>query len=94
MLLNSYPQKMLKKTLTMPLNRRTLHLHKQLLLLLSKKLTLPLEGFDADALDEILGLRAKGLRSCVMLPVGYRDSENDCWLILLKLEKAKKTWLL
>jgi hypothetical protein len=54
MLLNSYPQ-MLKKTLTMPLNRRTLHLHKQLLLLLSKKLTLPLEGFDADALDEILG---------------------------------------
>jgi hypothetical protein len=46
---------MLKKTLTMPLNRRTLHLHKQLLLLLSKKLTLPLEGFDADALDEILG---------------------------------------
>jgi nitroreductase len=41
MLLNSYPR-MLKKTLTMPLNRRTLHLHKQLLLLLSKKLTLRL----------------------------------------------------
>jgi hypothetical protein len=36
MLLNSYPQKMLKKTLTMPLNRRTLHLHKQLLLLLEE----------------------------------------------------------
>jgi hypothetical protein len=83
---------MLKKTLTMPLNRRTLHLHKQLLLL-SKKLTLPLEGFDADALDEILGLRAKGLRSCVMLPVGYRDSEND-WLVNLTKVKKAKTWLL
>jgi hypothetical protein len=88
MLLNSYPQRMLKKTLTMPLNN-TLHLHKQLLLLLSK-LTLPLEGFDADALDEILGLRAKGLRSCVMLPVGYRDSEND-WLVnLTKVRKSKE----
>jgi hypothetical protein len=42
--------------------------------------------------DEILGLRAKGLRSCVMLPVGYRDSEND-WL-LTKVRKAKETWLL
>jgi hypothetical protein len=35
MLLNSYPQKD-EKTLTMPLNRRTLHLHKQLLLLLEE----------------------------------------------------------
>jgi hypothetical protein len=40
-------------------------------------------------LDEILGLRAKGLRS-VMLPVGYRDTEND-WLVnLTKVRKAKK----
>lgn len=52
--------------------------------------TTPLEGFDADALDEILGLRAKGLRSCVMLPVGYRDSEND-WLVnLTKVRKRKE----
>jgi hypothetical protein len=42
MLLNSYPQKMLKKNFNHAANRRTLHLHKQLLLLLSKKLTLPL----------------------------------------------------
>lgn len=43
----------------------------------------PLEGFDPDAVDEILGLREKGLRSCVMLPVGYRDADND-WLVNLK----------
>ena len=47
----------------------------------------PLEGFDPDALDEILDLRAKGLRSCVMLPVGYRDTEND-WLV--SLPKVRK----
>jgi nitroreductase / dihydropteridine reductase len=45
--------------------------------------TTPMEGFDANALDEILDLRAKGLRSCVLLPIGYRKTEND-WLVNLK----------
>jgi len=50
----------------------------------------PLEGFDPDALDEILGLREKGLRSCVMLPIGYRDDKND-WLVnLAKIRKSKE----
>lgn len=43
----------------------------------------PMEGFDPDAVDEILNLRAKGLRSCVMLPIGYRDADSD-WLVNLK----------
>jgi len=52
--------------------------------------TTPMEGFDPDALDEILGLRAKGLRSCVMLAVGYRDTDKD-WLVnLTKVRKSKK----
>jgi nitroreductase len=49
----------------------------------------PMEGFDPDALDQILGLRAKGLRSCVMLPLGYRDAEND-WLVNLKKVRKSK----
>jgi nitroreductase len=49
----------------------------------------PMEGFDADALDKILGLREKGLRSCVMLPIGYRDVEND-WLVNLKKVRKSK----
>lgn len=40
----------------------------------------PMAGFDAGALDEILGLRDKGLRSTLLLPLGYRDEEKD-WLI-------------
>lgn len=43
----------------------------------------PMEGFDPDALDEILQLREKGLRSVAILPMGYRDTEND-WLVNLK----------
>jgi hypothetical protein len=58
---------MLKKTLTMPLNRRTFA-QAITAAAFEEVDTTPLEGFDADALDEILGLRAKGLRSCVMLP--------------------------
>ncbi|MGB0837371.1 MAG: nitroreductase family protein [Flavobacteriaceae bacterium] len=49
----------------------------------------PIEGFDPAALDEILGLREKGLRSCVMLPLGYRDTESD-WLVNLKKVRKPK----
>ena len=48
----------------------------------------PMEGFDANALDELLSLREKGLRSCVLLSLGYRDLEND-WLVNLK--KVRKS---
>jgi len=43
----------------------------------------PMEGFDPDKVDEILGLRERGLRSVVMIPLGYRDAEAD-WLVNLK----------
>jgi nitroreductase len=43
----------------------------------------PMEGFDPDKLDEILGLREKGLRSVTILPLGYRQPEGD-WLVNLK----------
>lgn len=43
----------------------------------------PMEGFDPAALDEILGLRSRGLRSVLMMPLGYRDGESD-WLLNLK----------
>ena len=47
----------------------------------------PMEGFSADKVDEILGLRDKGLRSSVLLPVGYRKQEDD-WLVdLVKVRK-------
>ena len=39
----------------------------------------PMEGFNNADLDVLLGLKEKGLRSITMLPLGYRDTEND-WL--------------
>ena len=91
MLLGSYPQKDAEENFN--------HATKQAYIAFSQAITAaafegvdstPLEGFDANALDEILGLRAKGLRSCVMLPIGYRDSEND-WLVnLTKVRKSKE----
>jgi len=37
----------------------------------------PMEGFDPDALDAALGLAEKGLRSTVVMALGYRDEQND-----------------
>ncbi len=47
----------------------------------------PMEGFDPEALDKILDLREKGLRSTLILPLGYRDADKD-WLV--NLEKVRK----
>ncbi|QWD90392.1 NAD(P)H-dependent oxidoreductase [Polynucleobacter sp. MWH-Braz-FAM2G] len=53
----------------------------------------PMEGFDPAALDEILNLKAKGLRSVVMLPLGYRKADED-WLVnLKKVRKPKESFV-
>lgn len=50
----------------------------------------PMEGFDPAALDDILDLRKKGLRSTLLLPLGYKDVDND-WLVnLTKVRKPMK----
>lgn len=43
----------------------------------------PMEGFDPSKIDEILKLRERGLRSVILLPLGYRATEGD-WLVSLK----------
>ena len=43
----------------------------------------PMEGFESAGVDEILGLRARGLRSVVVIPLGYRQPEGD-WLVSLQ----------
>lgn len=46
----------------------------------------PMEGFDADKFDELLGLKEKNLKSVVTLALGYRDEEND---YLANLKKVR-----
>ena len=43
----------------------------------------PMEGFNPKALDELLNLSARGLRSVAIMPLGYREADKD-WLVNLK----------
>lgn len=49
----------------------------------------PMEGFDSSALDSLLGLQEKGLKSVTILPLGYRDVEKD-WLAGLPKVRTPK----
>lgn len=49
----------------------------------------PMEGFSNGELDELLGLDKLGLKSAVMLPLGYRMEEQD-WLLKLKKFRLPK----
>lgn len=51
----------------------------------------PMEGFDPAAVDEILGLAERGLRSVLLLPLGYRDAANDWLLPMEKVRKPRET---
>ena len=51
----------------------------------------PMEGFDPYAVDKILGLKTRGLRSVVLLPLGYRDEGSDWLLPMGKVRKARDT---
>lgn len=48
----------------------------------------PMEGFDPASVDAILGLKERGLRSVVLMPLGYRDAAGD-WLA--PMDKVRKT---
>ena len=37
----------------------------------------PMEGFDPNKFDELLGLKQRNLKSVVILAIGYHDEEND-----------------
>ncbi len=49
----------------------------------------PMEGFNAPALDELLKLKERGLQSVSLLPLGYRDQENDYLVKAKKVRRAK-----
>jgi nitroreductase / dihydropteridine reductase len=50
----------------------------------------PMEGFVASEVDAILDLPSKGLKSVLLLPIGYRDEAND-WLVNQKKVRHPKS---
>ena len=49
----------------------------------------PMEGFDPAAVDAILYMGAKNLRSVILLPLGYRANQGD-WLVDLKKVRRER----
>lgn len=49
----------------------------------------PMEGFIPAEVDKLLGLNELGLKSVLILPLGYRDDAND-WLVNLKKVRTSK----
>lgn len=49
----------------------------------------PMEGFIPAEVDKLLGLNELGLKSVLVLPLGYRDDAND-WLVNLKKVRTSK----
>lgn len=49
----------------------------------------PMEGFSSEAVDAILGLQERGLRSVVLMPLGYRDESGDWLLPMGKVRKSR-----
>ncbi len=50
----------------------------------------PMEGFNADALDKILGLAEQNLSAVNILALGYRDEANDRLAKAPKVRKSKE----
>ena len=48
----------------------------------------PMEGFNPGVLDEVFNLKNKGLKSVVLMAIGYRDEEKD---YLVKAPKVRRS---
>lgn len=71
MLLNSYPQRDAEVNFQHAARQAYIGMSAALIAAAFEEVdSTPMEGFDPNALDEILGLRARGLRSVAILPLG------------------------
>lgn len=84
--LKGYGDFMKSKLLDLPNEIKSIWTAKQVYIALSNVMTAaasleidtcPMEGFEADKYDEILGLNGKGLSTAVVLPIGYRSQEDE-----------------
>lgn len=84
MLLNTYPQRDAETNFQHAARQAYIGLGAALIAAAYEEVdSTPMEGFDPAALDQILDLRARGLRSVAILPLGYREEDKD-WLVKLK----------
>lgn len=89
MLLNTYPQRDAQTNFEHAARQAYIGLGSALIAAAELKVdSTPMEGFVPDEVDAILGLKEKGLKSVLLLPLGYREAEGD-WLV--NLEKVRRS---
>ncbi len=88
MLLSSYPQQDANENFEHAAKQAYIALGMAMIAAAEEKVdSTPMEGFDAKAVNEILDLESRGLKSTIMLPLGYRKTDDD-WLVnLVKVRK-------
>jgi nitroreductase / dihydropteridine reductase len=88
---------MLYGAMKMEINQQVSWLENQVYIALGNLLTVcavekidacPMEGFDRQAVDELLGLPKMGIQSVLMCPIGFRAS-NDKYASLAKVRRSK-----
>jgi len=89
-LLSSYPQRSAEENYQHAARQAYIGLGTALIAAAEEQVdATPMEGFDPAQVDEILGLKARGLRSVLLVPLGYRQVEGD-WLVNLKKVRRAK----
>lgn len=89
-LLSSYPQRSAEENYQHAARQAYIGLGTALIAAAEEQVdATPMEGFDPAQVDEILGLKARGLRSVLLVPLGYRQPEGD-WLVNLKKVRRER----
>lgn len=92
-------EKMLKSTLQMPANQQQVWMDNQVYIAMGNLMTIcavekidacPMEGFDRNKVDQLLGLPQKGLQSVLICALGYR-SDEDKYQHLTKIRRPIKS---
>ena len=90
---------MLKSTLKMPPAQQQIWMDNQVYIAMGNLMTIcavekidacPMEGFDRNKVNQLLGLPQKGLQSVLICALGYR-SEDDKYQHLTKIRRPKKS---
>lgn len=94
MLLNTYPQRDAETNFQHAARQVYIGLGSALIAAAELKVdSTPIEGFDPAKVDEILGLQQKGLRSVLLMPLGYRADDGD-WLVnLTKVRRSREQFI-
>lgn len=94
MLLSTYPQRSAEENFTHAAKQAYISFGAAIIAAAFEEVdSTPMEGFVPEEVDQILNLKEKGLKSVLLLPIGYRDSSND-WLVnLTKVRKSKEDFI-